>query len=97
MPQEQHTGKYWMVLLLSFVGALHLNDAFEFRVITRFTLNKKGQEWKIQSAEEIWSVAEIVNTSILPGGFFLKFLRPAIGFVITSVVRKIGNNEWKDD
>jgi hypothetical protein len=95
MLQEPHTGKSWIVLLINFLCISKYTS--QSSVITRFTLNKNGQEWKIQSAEEIWSVAEIVNASILPGGFFLKFLRPLIGYIITSLVKKVGNNEWKDD
>jgi hypothetical protein len=60
-------------------------------------VSKVSGVWRIQEAEEIWSVAEILNASILPGGYLLRFLRPLLGFIMSSIVRKVGNDNWKDD
>jgi hypothetical protein len=52
-------------------------------------VSKVSGEWRIREAEEIWSVAEILNASLLPGGF--------LGWIMASIVRKVGNDNWKDE
>ncbi|KAI8584573.1 hypothetical protein K450DRAFT_216967 [Umbelopsis ramanniana AG] len=93
--------KWWIAIFFSVWGVIWwlLGGApkTSYRVISRFKVSKVSGEWRIREAEEIWSVAEILNASLLPGGFLLRFLRPVIGWIMTSIVRKVGNDNWKDD
>jgi hypothetical protein len=66
-------------------------------VISRFKVSSSTGEYKIREAEELWSVAELMNASLLPGGFLLRFLRPLIGCIMVKAVKTVGNDHWKEE
>jgi hypothetical protein len=66
-------------------------------VISRFKVSNSSGEYKIRECEELWSVAELMNASLLPGGFLLRFLRPLIGCIMVKAVKTVGSDDWKED